>query len=101
MATVIALPFVILWAVPVVLWQAYVSTILWGWFVVPFGLPVLSMAWAVGLSCLLTAMKPNPYVPSKKDSGIGEAAFCLLCPILNPAVGLLIGWIALHWMPTS
>lgn len=98
MATVIAFPFAVLWAIPVVLWQAYVSTILWGWFVVPFGLPILSMAWAVGLSCLLTAMKPNPYVPSKP--GIGEAVFGLLRPILNPAVALLIGWIALHWMPT-
>ncbi len=35
--------------IPIALWEAYVVTILWAWFLVPMGLPELSLlaAWAL------------------------------------------------------
>lgn len=94
-AGVLAVPFL----TALVFWQAYVAAILWGWFMVPFGLPPLSMAWAIGLSCLLTALKPNPYVPGRKSDGVKENVLGILRPIFNPAFSLLVGWIAVQWMP--
>jgi hypothetical protein len=95
-AAVLVWPFIAL----MVLWQAYVSMSLWGWFVVPFGLPPLTIAWAIGISCVLMALKPNPYVANPKDGNFKVAAIGLLRPFLNPALALFIGWIALQWMPT-
>lgn len=36
------------------IWSGYVLTVLWGWFIVPlFGLPALSLVYAIGLSLVV------------------------------------------------
>lgn len=50
--------------VPAMIVRGLVLMALWGWFIVPFGLPGLTLAWAIGISLIvgfLTAdVKPDP-----------------------------------------
>lgn len=41
---------------------------LWGWFIVPFGLPELSLAHAVGIN-VIAGFLTYRYVPSKEGDG--------------------------------
>lgn len=60
-ALVFVLPIVlvgsVLIALPFGLWNAYVLSSLWAWFVVPLGLPVLGVWHTFGLIMMLNALK--------------------------------------------
>lgn len=42
-----------------IFWRAFVMTRLWGWFVVPLGLPAIGIAHAIGLSLLFGVVTLN------------------------------------------
>jgi hypothetical protein len=46
--------------VPGILWGAFVTVQLWGWFITPFGLPELTIAWAAGLGTIITKFTIKP-----------------------------------------
>lgn len=68
-----------------ILLNALVLTILWGWFMVHFGLPPISIAMAVGLGTIVSLVS-NPC--NQKE----EHPF--LTHLLKLGLMLLIGWIA-------
>jgi hypothetical protein len=81
-ALLLALPFGIVW-------QGFITVVLWGWFVVPlFGLPQLGIAYAVGLRALIGSFTIRQ--PSDSE---GVAAV-IVKSILYPAAILAIGWVA-------
>lgn len=68
--------------------EGFVVAKLWGWFVVPFGIPAIGYAWAVGLSILFGIL--GPPTPSNDSSwwrGLGKSIF-------RYALALLAGYIA-------
>jgi hypothetical protein len=89
---------IILLSIPIFLYTAWCITTLWGWFAVPYGLPQLSYATAVGFVLIVGIFKVKGQVPSlfKKDENktlaenVGTLIGQLLAPILIVCVGYLI-----------
>jgi hypothetical protein len=71
---------------------------LWGWFVVPFGLPELPLAWAVGLA-LLVGLQTNHHTPAKGVEIDWPQAFAQI--FLRPILAVLIGWVISRFMGAS
>ncbi|WP_336819668.1 MULTISPECIES: hypothetical protein [unclassified Cedecea] len=55
-----------LWVVGVI-YGAYSLTLLWSWFIVPFGIRDITFAWAIGLLCLAGLFKGVPSSNSKDE----------------------------------
>ena len=71
--------------------EGFVLSIMWGWFMVPFGLPHITVAWAIGVSVLTSLFQPTPLGKPSNS----EFWFALT---VKPLLILLIGWIAKQWM---
>ncbi len=79
--------------------RGFVLSILWGWFVVPFGVPPIGIAWAIGLS-LMVGMVARDSAPKKTDDEPGKAVAKFLgLMLLLPLLTLGLGWIIHAWMP--
>lgn len=73
---------------PAFFWYSFVLKNLWFWFMVPMGLPVISLMQAMGIDLLITFIV-NPYT-NIKDKTTHE----IILPFLTrPAVFLLFGFI--------
>ena len=89
---------IMLLSIPLFLYTAWCITTLWGWFAVPYGLPQLSYATAVGLILIVSIFKVKGQVPLlfKKDDNktlagnVGIIIGQLLSPLLIVGVGYLI-----------
>lgn len=78
-------------------WWAFVTSVLWGWFVAgTFGLPALGWAEAYGLRLVLV-MLVGGRVP-RNDDPVEAAIMALLAAVVYPAVALLAGWITLAFV---
>lgn len=94
--------FVVSLALTVVatLWEAFVITKLWAWFIVPFfGLAPISLAMAVGFSALF-ALFAYQYIPTNvskenMESFLFEGLFTKFWIAL---MALTIGWIATFYL---
>jgi hypothetical protein len=67
--------------------------LMWGWFMVPLGLPQIGIAWAIGLSTIVVLVTPT--VPNAPQ---GERTEHLTNVLGKPAFALLIGWVAKQFM---
>jgi hypothetical protein len=93
---VVALAFV----VPAALWTGWVASKMWGWFVVPqFGARPLPIATAIGLSWFVFLWFKK-WPDDSKPTTIDTFSKSLAQTIVWPALVLLAGWIAQHWVPT-
>lgn len=75
-----------------VLYSALTLKLLWAWFVVPFGVMPITMAWAVGLACMVELAKGVP--ASLKSHETDPAILELFKPYLGATFFLFIGYIA-------
>jgi hypothetical protein len=41
------------------IYSGWMISSLWGWYVVPFGMPHISIAWAIGLAFLIQFLRPS------------------------------------------
>ncbi len=77
-----------------VAYAAYVGAVvwvLWGWFVVPLGVPQITVAWAIGLClCANMLVMPVPRGPANTKPTHHM--------LVRPAAFLLMGFIAKQWM---
>lgn len=75
----------------ITVYYAMVVVVLWGWFIVPFGLPELTIAHAVGLTLLV-----NMYRTDMKAGAKGEDEWqtMLANVMLKPLIALGIGYVA-------
>lgn len=87
----------ILLMLPAFLLQAWVATILWGWFVIPFfKLPALPLAVALGLRFTIrTLYGNNPPIDNKND---GNTTFTRMVhgftvAFVSPMIMLFMGYI--------
>lgn len=100
MAIIIAFIGIVLLGSMVVCFKAFVLTKIWAWFIVPtFGLPMLTIPVAIGISCIfsLLVVVRNTNKDNEKDDWnkfLGGMGDVLLYGLVQPAIVLLIAWIA-------
>lgn len=70
---------------------------LWGWFVVPLGMKVISFAHAYGLSLLISVTMSTRGIQNNGDSKATIAKGIML-PIMLPIMAVLFGWIAVQFI---
>ena len=99
-----ALGLVVLVAATVVVsavFNGYVLSILWGWFMVPvFHLPALSVAPAIGIALVigyLTKQLP-PDIEEKERSTASKIARLVGLAVFHPALVLVFGWVVHKFM---
>ena len=82
---------VLLLAMPVILllmaYHGVALWLLWGWFLVPLGLPPISITWAMGISCTAAMLHGTP-APAPEGKGLTHFQSMLL----RPAVAVLFGY---------
>ena len=76
-----------------VTWFGYALHILWGWFLVPLGVPPISIAHAVGLGAIASIMR-SPGRPTPK----GERTEALFYLAFAPLFALFVGYCAKQFM---
>jgi hypothetical protein len=93
-AAIVAIPLVaVIFAVSCI-WSGWVLHVLWAWFVVPlFGLPALTVPYAIGLSLVSKMLRGRGY--SDKDESFWKS---LMNAAIGPAIVLLVGWIVLKFV---
>ena len=58
--------------IPSILFSGWVVMLLWGWFIVPLGMPEVGLALALGISVLVSAITPVNYHLMEKE---GRSSF--------------------------
>ena len=71
-------------------WSMFVMTVIWGWFVVPLGLPAIGKAHAFGLTLLLSLTRSY----SEDDDKKSDLTAKITLAVGVPALVLLMGYIA-------
>lgn len=84
-----------------ILFRAWVLTILWGWFVVPYGLPTLTITTALGISLIVGMF--TSHLQSKPTEKGSRDISTLVGQVMSQAFGaplvvLLMGWIITWFM---
>lgn len=72
------------------MWQGWAVSTLWGWFVVPLGLPAIGIAAAAGLCLVASAIRMRKSKGTQTNSEKYEVFAGL---ILIPPISVLMGWI--------
>lgn len=85
------LPF-ILWFVAFI-YGAFSLTLLWSWFIVPFGITDITFPWAIGLFCVVSLIKGVP--SSDKE---GEIWSFVAKDLVMTSLALAFGFIAHKFM---
>ncbi|EML1933748.1 MULTISPECIES: hypothetical protein [Serratia] len=73
-----------------IIYIGFSATILWSWFIVPFGITPINLAWAVGLACLFGLGRGIPRSSEDNDKLFSE----LLMPYISTTLLLIIGYIS-------
>lgn len=84
--------------VPVIaLYAGWVISILWGWFVVPLGVPSVGAVHAYGLALVVAMFTAK--CPTKKDDREDlDVGVLIFTPVLLYTILLVFGWIAQYFM---
>lgn len=69
-------------------WRGLILSIMWTWFLVPLGVPTITIPLAIGFSLLVGFLTPS--AAKEKNDSFGEA---MAEGIVSPLVFLLLGWI--------
>ncbi len=80
------------------LWGGFAASVLWGWFVVPLGVPEVSVLHAMGLTLALRALagfsgKPQPAKHEDKMVSLRALGRVLAVATVAPGAALAIGWV--------
>lgn len=78
------------------IYNAWVLTILWGWFIVPLGVKSLSIAHAYGFTLVTGLILSNRGI--KENKGKDDWVSSIITWLLLPLVALFFGWIAVGFM---
>lgn len=68
---------------------------LWGWFMVPLGLPVLSLPWAIGIAVVVSFLTNHNEPRKSDDVDVGKA---IGHAFLRPVISVGVGWIVHQYM---
>ena len=80
------------------LWGGFAASVLWGWFVVPLGVPEVSVLHAMGLTLAMRALagfsgKPQPAKTEDKMAALRALGDVLAWATVAPGAALAIGWV--------
>lgn len=80
------------------LWGGFAVSVLWGWFVVPLGVPEVSTLHAMGLTLAMRALagfsgKPQPAKHEDKMVSLRALGRVLAVATIAPALALAVGWV--------
>jgi hypothetical protein len=70
-------------------WRGFVLSILWGWFMVPLGLPNISVALAIGIAGVVGMLTHQIQVSKDEEDGAKK----FLAAFMIPLFALGVGWI--------
>ena len=73
--------------------NGYVLSILWSWFIIPFGLPQLSIAHAIGVGMVmsfLTYQHQTSTEADKEKAGINLVVVLIIRPLAILGVGYIV-----------
>ena len=70
---------------------------LWAWFLVPLGVPAITIVHAIGISTLFAFFKART-PPSDKDADWKSLVGTIIGTFLAPLLAVLIGWTAVQFM---
>lgn len=79
-----ATAIILILAIPFVILEGFLFSIMWGWFVVPLGLPAIKLAQSVGILVMLSAfkIKVNPTGGRSNQLPDRQAAIIFLSRII-------------------
>ena len=78
-------------AIPILIYRAWVLSVLWRWFVVPVaGFDGIGVAMALGLTCIVVHFSTIP-------DGSREFSEVAAFAVINTTLALGIGWVALQF----
>jgi len=89
--SVLVLPFVIL----ALIYQAWVASILWVWFMVPLGLPVLTIAQLMGVMLIKAIIFFKVNAGQKQ---VDDSMKRLFVALIGPLFILMVGYILRFWI---
>ena len=83
-----------------IIFSAYVLSVLWGWFIVPFGVSAIGVAHALGINVMVTFLKMKKKDSKKEKTEDYFASVCksITLAILAASFALGFGWIATIFM---
>lgn len=88
---IVVLVIILLLGPPIVLWQAYVASKMWAWFLVPAGAPQLGVAVFAGIIMLYRLVFKAP--GATMVCGWEALGKTISTGLMSPAAGLLVGWL--------
>ncbi len=92
LGVVLAVCLICIVVVPLLIFEAFVLSTLWAWFVVTtFGLPALTLPVAIGIKLVFSILMPTPYFKTSEDNK--ESAKKVGLKIVGGLIMLLIGYI--------
>jgi len=71
-----------------------VLSVMWGWFLVPLGLPPIGLAMAIGIGAIVSLVTSTHVHKSRKGEEIDELVESLINAVLKLVILLVVGWIA-------
>jgi len=84
------------------IWSGFALSHLWGWFIVPFGAPVIGVAHAIGIHLVMDCFKTITRSTEKTDDDIKEARIhAVVIAALKPGLLLMFGMAAKWFMPSA
>lgn len=78
------------------IYNAWVLSILWGWFIVPLGVKSLSIAHAYGVTLVAGLFLSTRGIKENKNQD--DRISSLITWLILPLVALFFGWIAVGFM---
>ena len=75
--------------------NGWAISVLWGWFVNPlFGLPLLTIPYAIGLGLVVSMFLPQNTTSETKDKSWGEVLTSMIVKVVTtPLAAVAMGWI--------
>jgi hypothetical protein len=59
--------FALLLSIPLALLRGLILSQVWSWFIVPFGLPSIGIAWALGISIMISLLTFRPELATNPE----------------------------------
>lgn len=91
-------PILMAMVTPSIIWQGYVLTRLWAWFVVPMGAPHLSLMSAVGASIIVNMFREKASADKETPELKKSLTDHVLQGYVGPLLRLAFGWAAHSWL---
>jgi hypothetical protein len=87
-----------LWTTATITFNGWVLSILWGWFIVPLGGPVLTIPFAIGVAVIVHLLTYQYDTAKDERDTATKVGHAVGVTLLSPLLALLIGWVALKFI---